>query len=153
MSSIDRKTKKGRFIGIPYHVAISEQFAKLRAPEAKLLLDLLIQYNGKNNGMLSPCHSLMKKRHWAKSSLFRAYSSLVHLGFLVVTRQGMKIRGRPTLVAITWNGIDEPFDVDYDTEIKVSSIPLAYWKLDKSKWKIKPQLKPPAKNQCQIGVD
>lgn len=143
MASIDRKKAKGRFIGIPYHVANSKQFSLLRAPAIKLLIDLLLQYNGKNNGMLSPCYALMKKRGWARSSLYRAYAVLVHSGFIVVTKQGIKIRGHPTLVAVTWRGIDEPINCKFDTDIKVSPVPVSYWNSDKSVWPIQPNIKPP----------
>jgi len=143
MASIGRKKKKGRFIGIPYHIAISEQFRSLKAPHVKLLVDLLTQYSGNNNGMLSPCHTLLKKCGWPPASLYRAYAYLVHSGFIVVTRQGLKIRGFPTLVAITWNGIDEPINCRYDTGIKVSPAPLSYWKLEKSSWDIQPTIKAP----------
>ncbi len=143
MASNNRKTKRARFISIPYHVVTSEACAKLRAPEIKLLVDLLIQRNGSNNGMLSPCYSLMKKRGWAKSSLYRAYRSLVHNGFLVITRQGYKIRGKATLVAVTWDGIDEEKNCTYDDGIKPSPVPLGYWCKDKTQWKHIPTLKPP----------
>jgi len=135
------KKSKGRFIGIPYQVAIGSQFAALKAPEVKLLVDILTQYNGNNNGRLSTCHTLLKKRGWAKSSLYRAYSNLVHAGFLVVTRQGWKQRGRPTLVAITWNGIDESGDIEYDDGIDPSPVSLRYWEKDKSSWKHQPKIK------------
>ncbi len=146
MASSDRKKNKSRFIGIPYHVANSEQFAKLKAPAVKMLIDLLTQYNGRNNGLLSPCYTLMKKRGWSKSSLYRAYSTLVHTGFIVVTRQGMKIRNYPTLVAITWNGIDEPIKCKFENGIKPSPVPLSYWKTDKTNWDIQPNIKEPQKN-------
>lgn len=138
-----KKRKKGRFIGIPYNVATSEAFADLKPPAVKLLIDLLTQYTGSNNGMLSPCFTLMRKRKWAKSSLYRAYSTLVHKGFIVVTRQGLKIRGQATLVAITWNGIDEPKKCFYDEGVKVSPVPLSYWCKHKSTWEIEPTIKPP----------
>jgi hypothetical protein len=143
MASIDRKKKTTRFIGIPYHVASSEQFANLKAPAVKLLVDLLYQYTGKNNGLLSPCYTLMKKRGWSKSSLYRAYAVLVHSGFIVVTRQGMKVRNFPTLVAVTWNGIDEPVKCKFDAGVKTSPVPLSYWKRDKATWDIAPNIKPP----------
>lgn len=146
MSSNKRKNKKSRFIGIPANVVMSEQFASLKAPETKLLVDLLTQYYGSNNGMLSPCHALMKKRGWASSSLYRAYSSLEYNGFIVVTRKGIKVRGCSSLVAITWNGIDEPKNgVDYDDGIKAHPAPLNYWCVDRSNWKHPPTLKPPSK--------
>lgn len=120
-----RKTK-GRFVGIPYNVANSHQFAELSYRAKSLILDLLLQYNGHNNGSLSACHTLMKNRGWPKASLYRTVKELVYAGFIVVTRQGWKQRGRPTLLAITWNGIDEA-KIEYDEGIKPSPIPLSYW--------------------------
>lgn len=143
MGNQHRKRQKSRFIGIPYHVASSKQFAALKPPAIKLLVDLLIQYTGSNNGMLSPCYQLMKNRGWAKSSLYRAYSSLVHTGFIVVTRQGMKIRGMATLVAITWNNVDVPTNCKFDDGVKPSNVPLSFWNKEKSTWNIEPRIKPP----------
>lgn len=135
-SNKHQRRKNGRFIGIPYHVANSEIFGHLKGAEVKLLIDLLCQRNGSNNGCLSPCYSLMKKRGWAKSSLHRAFSGLVDKGFLVVTRQGWKVRGRPTLVAVTWDGIDESRPgVEYDDGITPSPVPLGYWCKEPALWK------------------
>jgi len=132
----------GRFVGIPYPVASSHIFASLSGKEVKLLVDLLLQFNGRNNGMLSPCHSLMSKRGWPKSSLHRAFSSLQHRGFLVVTRQGWKQRGKPTLVAITWLSIDEPKPgTEYDDGIVSSNIPLGYWCKASEAWSKAPGVK------------
>ncbi|MEH6637673.1 MAG: hypothetical protein V7717_00210 [Porticoccaceae bacterium] len=122
-----KKSKSPRFIGIPQHVAHSEEFAALKGNEVKLLIDLLVQYYGRNNGKLSPTLALMKKRGWASSSLYRAHTGLLKKGFVVVTRQGWKQRGRPTLVAITWNRIDE-CDIDYDEGIRSSATPLNSWR-------------------------
>jgi hypothetical protein len=134
----------GRYIKLPHHVVTSEQWASLSSKAIKLLVDLLSQYNGHNNGMLSPCLSLMKKRGWASSSLYRAYVELVHAGFIVVTRQGYKIRGYPTLIATTWNGIDEPKkNCNYDPGVMPSHTPLNYWAKHPSEWGIKPTLKKP----------
>ncbi len=116
-------------------------YANLGSAEVKLLIDLMLQYNGRNNGMMSPCYSLLKKQGWAKSSLYRAYSKLEHKGFIVVTRRGFKIRGMPTLVAITWNGINEPKNCTFDENIKPHPAPLNYWCKLKSVWKHKPTLK------------
>ena len=130
------RKKPERFVGIPYNVANSHHFGMLEAREVKLLLDLLIQRNGRNNGCLSPCHSLMKKRGWAPSSLYRAFTGLIKKGFVVVTRQGWKVRGKPTLIALTWDGIDEPVQgVEYDDHIKISHIPLNYWCKHPETWR------------------
>lgn len=127
------KRRKGRFLGIPYAVASSDAFSSLNAYEVKLLIDLLFQYTGSNNGMLSPCFSLMKDRQWTSGTLYRTKKTLIEKGFIVVTKQGMKIRGRPTLIAITWNGIDEP-KTTYDEGIKASAVPLNYWAKSKESW-------------------
>jgi hypothetical protein len=136
------KKRKGRFVGIPYEVAKNHLFAELTPPQTKLLIDLSFQYNGKNNGMLSACHALMKKRGWARASLYRAFSGLQHAGFVVVTRQGWKRRGKPTLVAITWSEIDDPTNgVRYDDGIKTSPTALNYWCKAKAGWKHQPKTK------------
>ena len=136
------KKQRGRFVGIPYTVANSKLFKDLRAPEVKLLFDLMTQYSGNNNGRLSPCHTLMRERGWASSSLHRAFNSLQHLGFVVVTRKGWKVRGKPTLVAVTWAGIDEPCNgVVYEEGIRPSETPLNYWCMAKASWKHKPEVK------------
>lgn len=141
MGRRSQKQAKERFIGIPYRVANSAPFAALKGPEVKLLIDLLTQYNGRNNGSLSPTISLMGKRNWAESSLYRAFKKLEHAGFLLVTRQGWKVRGKATMVAITWNGIDEPTGFSYDEGIKVSAVPLGYWCKAQSHWEHKPRSK------------
>lgn len=123
-----KKKKGGRFIGIPYHVANSPQFADLSAKAVKLLIDLLVQYKGNNNGALSACWTLMKPRGWKSSStIYNAKKELLDKGFIVVTKTGMKMRGHPTLLAITWNGIDEYQKVEYDEHIKPSEVPLSHW--------------------------
>ncbi len=133
--------QKERFIGIPYRVANSVQFAALSAFENKLVLDLLLQYSGRNNGALSPTYSLLCKRGWAKGSLYRTFQSLEAKGFIVVTRRGWKQRGKPTLVALTWRGIDEVPGIEYDEGIVASPAPLSYWCLAQECWKHKPTLK------------
>jgi hypothetical protein len=135
--------KNGRFIRIPIEILSSDTFInKLNAPEIKLLVDLLMQYYGDNNGNMSPCYTLMKKRGWAKSSLHKAFNNLVHAGFIVVTRQGRKVRGYATLVAITWLPIDEPKPGKrYDDGIVPSKVSLGYWCKIKSSWKYQPERK------------
>ncbi len=139
--------KRERFVGIPRHVAMSDPFKRLSAPCLKLLVDILTQYNGSNNGLLSPCHTLMKERGWAKSSLYRAFRDLEYAGFVVVTRQGRKVRGYATFIAITWNGIDDQSKVEYDEGVVCSDTPLNYWCKVQKNWKLKPTMKPKAKSK------
>ena len=138
------KKQKGRFVGIPHVVVGSDPYVNLSAPEVRLLWDLMYQYNGVNNGMLSPCLALMEKRGWAKTSLNRAFNGLQHSGFVVVTRQGWKKRGKPTLVAVTFKGIDTPYEdkgIEYDSGIVPTKMPLNYWCKIKSCWKHQPSVK------------
>lgn len=135
-----QRKPKCRFVGIPYNVANSQQFAVLSYRAKALILDLLLQYNGRNNGSLSACHALMKKRGWPQATLHRTLKELKNTGFVVVTRQGWKQRGRPTLIAFTWNGIDEA-KVEYDDGVKVSSQPLGYWCKHPNTWRDGPMLK------------
>lgn len=126
-----RNKKKERFVGIPYGIASSKEFINLSFKARVLLIDLLHQYHGRNNGSQSPCWTLMKKRGWKSSStLYNAFKELKEAGFVIITRQGMKIRGRATLCAITWYGIDDA-KVTYDDGIKVSDTPLHLWRKSK----------------------
>lgn len=140
--------KKARFVGIPYHVANSAQFASLSAYAVKLLVDLLVQYKGGasvkgggNNGKLSACWTLMRKRGWrSTATLYRAKKELIDKGFVVVTRQGMKIRGKPTLLAVTWDGISD-CGVNYDSGIEPSNAPLSFWCKSPDSWDTPPPLR------------
>lgn len=49
------------------------------------------------------------------------------MGFVIVTKKGKKLRGHPTLCAVTWDGIDV-CGVEYDEEIKASPVPLNTWR-------------------------
>lgn len=133
-----KKPRAGRFVGIPYSVANSDKFSALDAHEVKLLFDLSKQYYGSNNGNLTATFSIMKELNWANGTLDRKQKSLLEKGFIVVTRQGWKQRGKPTLLALTWFGIDEPpKGVEYDEGIKPEHQPLNYWCKDPAGWRKK----------------
>jgi hypothetical protein len=137
-----KKRKKGRFVGIPYHVVNTPQFSSLSAKANKLLIDLLVQYTGSNNGALSACFTLMKPRGWKSSStVYKAKKELLDKGFIVVTKTGMKVRGHPTLLAITWNAIDECPKVIFDEHVKPSVVPLSYWSTAREGLQKPPELK------------
>jgi len=136
----ERRKKKGRFLAIPYNVATSNQFADLKGNELKLLVDLLAQYQGSNNGNLTTAESVLSKRGWAASSIYAASTGLQRKGWIVVTRQGYKVRGMATLEAITWNGIDDPpKGVRYDEGVKPSPVPLGYWCKHPDTWELIPR--------------
>ncbi len=139
-----RKAKPARYISIPSHALESDAGKSITGIEMRLLVHLLLQYNGRNNGNLSPTYSLMKDYDWSSTgTLHKARQGLEHKGFIVVTRQGTKVRGNCTLVAITWNGIDDPIKKSYEDYVKVSPIPLNYFLKPKDTWGIQPSTKPP----------
>ncbi len=97
----------GQFVAIPHAVLKSDAYIRLGAYGVKLLLDVLVQYRGSNNGALCASFSVMKERGWrSKETLQKAKEELKRKGLLVETRKG----GRPnrvSLYAVTWYPLDE----------------------------------------------
>lgn len=142
------KRAKVRFVGIPHSVLKSEMGRTITSIEMRLLIHLGLQYNGNNNGnnngMLSPTYSLMKEYGWSSTgTLYKARQGLEHKGFIVTTKIGKKIKGDCTLVAFTWNGIDEFNKWPYRDGVKASPIPLNYFLKPKSEWTVKPAIAQP----------
>ena len=72
----------------------------------KLLLDVLTQYHGTNNGNLEATFNTMQERGWrSKSQLAKGISELCDTGFFRQTRQG-GLHGC-SLYAVTFFAIDE----------------------------------------------
>ena len=64
--------QKGRrssdsFIRIPHHVVNHENFRTLSPRATKLLIDLLAQFRGYNNGDLAATLNMMQERGWNSS--------------------------------------------------------------------------------------
>src|SRR5260221_1413985 len=95
----------GRFAALPYEIFTSAQYATLSARAVKLLVDLMMQFQGMNNGDLAAGWSLMRERGWtSKSQLEKAQKELEVRGWITRTRQGSI--NAPTLYALTFRGID-----------------------------------------------
>ena len=109
-----RKTKKNpgkplgdaQFLALPHQVIRSVAYRSISSHGAKLLIDLGVQYNGKNNGDLSAAFSVFKKdRGWRSSgTLSRAIKELIKYGLITKTRQGGK--NQCSLYALTFRNID-----------------------------------------------
>lgn len=96
----------GGFNAVPHRVLVSEKFATLSPQATKLLIDLLSQYRGNNNGDLCAAMSLMEPRGWkSKAGHSKALKELIDTGFVILTRQGG--RNTPSLYAITFYAIDD----------------------------------------------
>lgn len=100
-----QKREQGAFVALPRVVLRSAEFASLTPIASKLILDLLAQYRGDNNGDLCATWSLMSLRGWrSKDQLSKAIKQLCESAFLVLTRRG----GRHTaaLYGVTFYEID-----------------------------------------------
>lgn len=73
----------------------------------RLLLCLLRQYNGFNNGDFSAAAKVLKKWGWnSESSIQKALKELIQKRWIVISRQGGLGIGC-SLYAITWLAIDD----------------------------------------------
>src|SRR5258708_1529638 len=96
----------GRFIAIPETVYNHDDFKSLSSRAVKLLIDLLSQYHGYNNGDLCAAMTLMKKRSWkSNDQRNKALKELLVKELIVLTRQGG--RKKASLYAVTWFPIDD----------------------------------------------
>jgi hypothetical protein len=126
------------FVAIPHACLLHPNYTRLSAQARMLLLDLLVQFKGKNNGDLSMAWSYMITRGWTdKRMLDRSRRELLHYGWVVLTRQGSK--RVPSLYAITWRPID-PCGGKLDHG--ATSIAPSTWKQEREPWD-KPKRPPP----------
>jgi hypothetical protein len=116
------KRDPGGFVPLPNIVIRSEQFAHLSAHAVKLLVDLLAQYNGGNNGDLCATWTVMQPRGWrSRDTLAKALVELIDRGFVTQTRQGG--RHAPSLYAITFYALDEQPKLD----VRGAAYPRGAW--------------------------
>lgn len=104
-------TKRGRrnsppFVRLNRDMLESDAYAQLSPKAVKLMVDMLNQYNGYNNGDLSITWSIMKKRGWkSNGTVWKAAQELIDKKFILLTRQGGK--NQPNLYASTFHAIDD----------------------------------------------
>lgn len=119
------KREAGGFAPLPYLVLRSTSFAGLCPHAIKLLMDLLAQFKGDNNGDLCAAWKLMKARGWrSRDTLNKARRALLDGEWIVVTRQGG--RRRATLYAVTFYAIDECAG---KLDVRSTHSPLSAWRL------------------------
>jgi hypothetical protein len=101
------KRPAGGFVALPHIVLRSEKWAMLSPLATKLMMDLLAQYNGANNGDLTTAWTVMRSsRRWkSQDSLTKARRELEERGWIQRTRQGG--RHVATLWAITIFALDD----------------------------------------------
>lgn len=133
--ALKRRGKSG--IGKSFSMLIhaywqSPQYAKLSPRAVKLLVDLLCQYRGANNGDITTAWSVMQERGWrSKALLYAARLELERRGWILRTRQGGI--NAPTLYALTFEGINDCRDSfgrsKLDPGVRPDPKPLHLWQL------------------------
>jgi len=104
------RNESGTFAALPHAVMDSEDFRMLSASATKVLLGLLRQFRGSNNGDLSATVKLAQD--WdinSKATLVKTLKELQDRRLIMRTREGrfMNPGGCCTLYALTWRAIDE----------------------------------------------
>ena len=133
--------------GAVFHcVYVSEAYRKSSAKAKILLLDLIYQYRGNNNGRLVLCPkerdlndglTLIERTGLSEASIYRAATELEVRGLIVCTRRGNFAR-RVSRYGITWAPLDKA-DFDFPFVLGFTRPPHWWrrgppdWHLDKLK--------------------
>lgn len=122
-SKAQQKRDAGGFVPLSHVALRSAEFAALRPAAVKLLMDLLSQYRGNNNGELILTWSFAAERGWkSRDTLARARRELLHRGWVSLTAQGGL--HKPSLYGVTLFALDP----SQKLEVSVQSFPRGAWK-------------------------
>lgn len=104
------RRQSGWFARLPAVLMDTEDFRMISGSAHKVLLALLRQYRGNNNGDLSIPHS--EARKWgigSKTTLQKAIQELIDRNLIIKTREGYFTNpgSKCCLYAVTWEPIDE----------------------------------------------
>ena len=113
---------------VPRAIHESEAYRSLSPRAAKLLLDILMQYNGSNNGDLNASFQALRRFGWgSKNNLHRAAIELLESGLIYRTRRGGR-NNICSLYALAWHPIDDcrhkgTGALKFDSGVKVGEKP------------------------------
>lgn len=103
-----------QFVAVPREVLTMSEFQRLPSSAKALMLDLMGQYTGKNNGRLCPAFEVMRRYGWcSKGTLQRAKLALLEAPFAVQTRKGHPPR-TVDWVGFTWWKLDYEGSMDLE---------------------------------------
>lgn len=123
-----RGGKSPPFAMVPHHIIDSPNYRKLTCKAKALLVDVLRDYNRRNNGDLAITFSMMQERGWASDETLRdAREELIHFGFLKKSRQGG--RNHCNLFALTFFPVDE---CGGKHDLQESSNPTNEWRVERT---------------------
>lgn len=117
-----------RFVCLPHALLTHPTFTELSGGATKLLLAILSDYVGNNNGHLTATASRMKRFGFnSKDSLSKAIRELLASGYIVRTRT-QHLRS-PALYAVTWLPINEaPPGQLYDAGVSPTEVAADEWR-------------------------
>ena len=122
---------KGQRYQMPHAVLKSENYRKMSHRGRSLLHDLLLQFNGRNNGNLCAAEGIMRHYGWtSKTELMKARYELEHYRFIEKTQQGNKTK-KPDLYAVTFYNIQYAPDSGLATR---SDYPMEAYRTEQSLW-------------------
>jgi hypothetical protein len=97
----------GRFAALPHAVMDSSAYMGASNAARALLLELVRQHNGKNNGHFQLATSWLRRRDWKSSDIVqRAKAELIDRQLAIKTRLG-GLNAGPDLWAVTWLPISD----------------------------------------------
>lgn len=103
-----RRGKSGRFAMLPHAVLESPACASLSNGHFRVLMALVADYNGNNNGALALTRSQAHKRGiGGNDTLSRGLNALELHGLVIRTDPGMRTPPSPARFAITWKPTDK----------------------------------------------
>lgn len=106
----------GLYGGIPHSVLDSMAFIRASYPAKALMLELIRQHTGINNGHLHLAHGWLEKRGWtSRSVIARAKRELIDRGLVIRTRQGGLNMGADQY-AVTWLSISNFVGLDIQSK-------------------------------------
>jgi len=134
MARKNKKRSSDNFIQIPHFILKSQAYIRCSAWGKLALIELLFQFNGKNNGDLSLPYSVASSRGFHSSNtLSKGLKDLLNLGLIEVTKQPRKTGTtfqKTKLYALTWLPIHECLDRFGNEKLEVNSrdFPSNLWK-------------------------
>jgi hypothetical protein len=106
-----------QFVALPLVVLESPGYRAASHVARALLVDIAMQYVGRNNGRLVACMKYLQPLGWrSNDTVVRARRELLHLGLLVETRKG----GFPNTAAwysLAWQALDVTDGLDINPKL------------------------------------
>ena len=120
----------GRYGAMPHAVYQHENFLRLTSHGRMLLLDVIMQFNGSNNGDLCITFAVSQGFGWkSRETLDVARAELLHYGLIICTKRGGL--GIPSLYAVTWRRINE---CSGKHDAQPTNTPSGLWRQPTEKW-------------------